>query len=223
MKRLACLLGVAALVAAPALATQTVFYSWEDGGTILGSYGNLVDPTNVSGPQTGSQGSTLPDYTCPGAASGEKYLHVAEDPHASTPEAFVGWVQGLNAGDTVTASFKGYDITAGASPSLRIWGAYTAGDDINNYSSSAGGNSTYTAGTGWDLVEHTWTFSGAAGEALRISARLYSTPATSDPDHTDYWIDDLTITAPDGATITVAPEPASLLLLGLAGLLLRRR
>ena len=46
------------LIAVPAFAQQTLNYSWENGGTILGSYGNLVDATNVSGPQTGSQGSS---------------------------------------------------------------------------------------------------------------------------------------------------------------------
>ena len=59
------------LIAVPAFAQQTLNYSWEDGGTILGFYGsNLCCDTNVSGPQTGSQGSTLPDYTCPGAVDG---------------------------------------------------------------------------------------------------------------------------------------------------------
>ena len=194
------LIAALALLAAPAHAQVGSYYSWEDGGTILGSYGNLVDAVNVSGPQTGSQGSTLPDYTCPGAYDGEYYLHVAEDPHSSTPQAFIAWVTNLNDGDEVTASFYGYDITPGASPSQRIWGAYTTSDDINNYLGSAGGNLDYTAGLGWDRVEYTWTFAGGDGNALVIQTRLYSTPSTSDPDHTDFWVDYVCVTSPVHST-----------------------
>ena len=224
MKALAGILVVGLLVT-PVLAAQvTDSYGWEDGvGTILGSYGNLTDPTNVTGPQTGSQGSTLPDYTCPGANSGDRYLHVAEDPHYGTPQAFVAWVTGLNDGDVIDASFFGYDITAGASPSLRIWGSYSPSDDINDYLGSAGGNDEYTDGTGWDDVAHQWTFAGGDGNALVVQARLYSTPATSDPDHTDYWIDDVTVTAPDTANIVFPPEPGTLALLVLGGLMAGRR
>ncbi len=49
---------------------------------------------------------------------------------------------------------------------------------------------------------------GGAHGGLVIQARLYSDPATSDPDRTDYWIDDITVTAPPYATIHF-PEPAS--------------
>ncbi len=221
MRRCLLTFAVAMLCVPVAMADS---YSWEDGvGTILGSYGNLVGPANVTGPQTGSQGSMLPGYTCPGANTGVRYLHVAEDPHGGTPEAFVAWVTGLNDGDVVDASFFGYDITPGSSPSLRIWAANTTSDDIDNYLSSASGNLDYTAGTGWDEVAHSWTYAGGDGNALRISARLYSTPSTSDPDHTDYWIDDVSVTAPAHATIHFAPEPASLILLALGGLVAARR
>ncbi len=200
------------LIAVPAFAQQTLNYSWEDGGTILGFYGsNLCCDTNVSGPQTGSQGSTLPDYTCPGAVDGTYYLHVAEDPHTGTPQAFLCWVVGLQEGDIVDAMFYGFDTSLGASPSQRIWGSYTeTGGDINSYSGSAGGNDAYTAGEGWDLVTHSWTFwaDGGLHDGLVIQSRLYSTPSTNDPDHTDFWIDDITVTAPAHATI-IFPEPVS--------------
>jgi hypothetical protein len=189
-----------AMLAVPAHAQVTSYYSWEDEGTILGSYGNLTDATNVTGAQIGSQGSTLPDYECPGAYEGTHYLHVAEDPHSGTPQAYLAWVTGLNDGDFVTAGFYGYDITAGSSPSLRIWGSYTTSDDINNYLASAGGSSEYTAGLGWDYVEYTWEFAGGDGNALLIQGRLYSTPSTSDPDHTDFWIDMITVTSPAHGT-----------------------
>jgi len=201
--RLIALVALVAAIALPAAAQVTCCYSWEDGGTILGYYGNLVGAANVSGPQTGSQGSTLPDYTCPGAFHGSSYLHVAEDPHSSTPQAYLGWVTGLNPGDVVTAGFYGYDMTPGGSPSWRIWGHWADSLDPESYYGSAGGNDTYTAGTGWDYVEHTWTFTDTTGafDALMIEGRLYSTPSTSDPDHTDYWADFICVTAPTTACI----------------------
>jgi hypothetical protein len=201
MKYFVLVAAIAAL-AIPASAQVTCCYSWEDGGTILSSYGNVTDVSNVSGMQTGSQGSTLPDYTCPGAQDGTYYLHVAEDPHSSTPEVYVAWVVGLTDGDVVSASFYGFDLTPDASPSLRIWGGYTpVGGTIDDYAGSAGGNSAYTAGTGWDFLDWSWTFDSDGGtrDGLVIKVRLYSYPATSDPDHTDYWIDNLCVTAPTTA------------------------
>jgi hypothetical protein len=226
MKAVVGVLAVA-LLAMPAMAAQvTQSYGWEDGvGTILGYYGNVTDPTNVTGPQTGSQGSTSPDYTCPGAHSGDRYLHVAEDPHSGTPQAYVAWIKGLTDGDVIDADFFGYDITPGASPSLRIWAHYTTSSSIDDYQGSASGLYDYTAGTGWDNVAYSWTFDSAFGtrDCLVIEARLYSTPSTSDPDHTDFWIDDITVTAPDTATIVFAPEPGTLTLLALGGLMAARR
>ena|GEM_PF-993409 len=204
MKALAGIL-VMALVAAPAMGAT---YSWEDGGTILGWYGNLVDPTNVTGPQTGSGGAAGP-YTCPGAHSGDRYLHVAEDPHSSTPQTYIAWITGLTDGDVIDASFFGYDITPGSSPSLRIWGHYTeTGGTINDYAGSASGNYEYTDGTGWDDVAWSWTFDSDSGtrDGLVVEARLYSTPSTSNPNHTDYWIDDVEVTTTSStATITFPP------------------
>ena len=165
MKKLV-IMAIVLLFVTPAFAQQTLNYSWEDGGTILGSYGNLCCEANVSGPQTGSQGSLLPDYTCPGAVDGEKYLHVAEDPHSSTPQAFLAWVTGLNDGDMVDAMFYGFDITAGSSPSWRIWGHYSDSVDITTYLGSAGGSDLYTEGLGWDLVSHTFAYMGGDGNAL---------------------------------------------------------
>lgn len=191
------------LFAAPALAV-TGIYSWEDGGTVLGVYGaNAVEMINVTGPQTGSQGSTLPDYTCPGAFDGERYLHMAEDPHTGTPYGIVAWVTGCVDGDVISAEYFGYDITDASSPSHRIWGGYTDGLDANNYISSAGGPTAYTAGTGWAATMHTWTYAGnvAGATGLQIQARMYSTPSTNDPDHTDYWVDYVQVTAPDHCVI----------------------
>ena len=194
-----------ALLPVPAHAQVTSYYSWGEGGphppTILGLYGNLCCESNVTGPQLGSQGSTLPDYECPGAYHGERYLHVAEDPHSSTPQAYVARVTGLNDGDVVTAGFCAYDVTPGAAPSQRIWGGYSPSDDINGYLGSAGGNPEYTTGIGWEYIEHTWTFIGGDSNALVVQCRLYSTPMTSNPDHTDFWVDYIWVTAPEHSDV----------------------
>ena len=208
-------------------------YSWEDcTGTILGSYGNLVDPTNVCGPQTGLKGDVAPGtWTCPGAHDGERYLHVAEETHSSTPQAYVAWITGLQAGDMVNASIWAWDNeSVDPYPSLRIWAHYSTNADIFDYQGSAGegiGNTGYTSGVGWEQMSSSWEFGTPAGyggeQALVIELRLYSSPTTGDY-RTDYWADLVEVTT-DSATAQIhfAPEPTSLVLLALGGLLLRRR
>ncbi|QID17533.1 PEP-CTERM sorting domain-containing protein [Nitrogeniibacter mangrovi] len=209
-------------------ALQTVDYGWEDGvGTLLGSYGNLADPVNVTGAQLGSNG--VDPYGVAGAHGGDRFLHVAEDPIGGTPQAYVAFITGLQAGDEISASFWGYDDTAGSNPSLRIWGHYAVSGDVNSYEGSAGGNTTYTDGSGWSQVGNTWTFapSSAGADALVVEARLYS----GSGGRTDFWIDDLQVIAPDHATVQFAaapvPEPESYALmlagLGLLGGVVRRR
>ncbi|MCH7813293.1 MAG: PEP-CTERM sorting domain-containing protein [Planctomycetes bacterium] len=214
----------AVLLASAGAGAATVTYGWEDGvGTILGSFGNLVDDTNVSGVQPRIEGGVAV-ADVPGPNSGLRYLHVAEDPHGSTPQGYLVFIENLVPGDVVDASFFGYDTTLGSSPSMRIWGHYALNGDINNYQGSASGNTTYTgdAVSGWEQVGHSWTVA-AGKEALVVELRLYSTPSTSDPNHTDFFVDDLSVTAPNSASITVAPEPASLSLLALGGLAILRR
>jgi len=218
-----------ALSAAHAHAIQTVEYGWEDGqGTILGSFGNLVDASNVTGVQTGSTGSG--SYTVPGAYSGDRFLHVAEAPHSGTPQAYLAMIGGLGNGDVVEASFFGYDLSANGSPSMRIWAHYADSADIDSYLGSAGGNNVYTDGSGWSEVDYQWTFDNAAADALVIEARLYSNPATDAGARSDYWIDSLRVSAPDTARISVAaavPEPRSYAMLlaglGMIGLTVARR
>jgi len=197
------LLSALALIAAPAYAL-TECYSWEDGGTVLGGT-LIVDPLNVSGVQNGLCGTAgTGSYTCPGAYDGEYYLHVAEDPHSGTPQAWVAWVSGLLEGDVVTASFYGYDETADpASPSLRIWGGFTDGTGPAGYVSSAVPSSpspAYTPGGGWGITQYTYLPVPSTASGLRIEARLYSTPS-SGTYRTDYWIDYVCVTAPDYAVI----------------------
>lgn len=174
-------------------------YGWEDGATILGSYGNLTAPMNVSS----GQGGTVTPH------SGSAMLQVTEFPHSGTPQAFVAFIENLTDGDIITASFYGWDDTPGASPSMRIWGHWADSGDVGSYQGTAGGNSSYTAGTGWEQVSHTWTYSSAliTGDALVVEVRLYSTPSTSATASTDYWVDTLVVEAPDTAVINV-PSPS---------------
>ncbi len=210
MRKIASFVGIVALLAAPAYAVQVVEYGWEDGDTawrtILGSYLD-IDASIVGAPD--------PVY------AGEKSLKLIDQTESGTPQAFVYWVTGLEVGDVVEASFARYDDTPGSSPSGRIWGHYTEfEDDIDSYAGSAGGNSDYGEGLGWDVTAHSWTFEDPDGDrtGLVVEARTYSSPGDT------VWIDDITISAPDGATIHIAPEPSSLLLLGLGVVgLIRRR
>ena len=135
------------------------------------------------------------------------------DGGVSTPQAYVGWVTGLNDGDVVTAGFWVYDETAaGVYPQGRIWAHYTSDPtDIDSYAGSASGNSTYS-GLGWTYLEHDWTFDSDGGtrDGLVIEARTYTNLGDT------IWIDDLSITAPDTAVIltpTTVPIPAALWLM----------
>jgi hypothetical protein len=208
MKKL-LLVGFAVCLAASTAYGATYGYSWEDGppSTILGYYGTLVGDSNVTGPQTGLD-CLVGNFVCPGAYHGERYLHVAESPHSGTPQAYLACISNLQDGDQVTACFWGYDITPGASPSLRIWAHYSDAaicpECPGDYTGSASGNAEYTDGTGWDDVCHTWTFTTTGADdhnSLVIEARLYSTPSTQDPCSTDYYIDSLTVIVPDHAHV----------------------
>tara|TARA_A100001011_G_C14319629_1_gene849835 strand:- start:5864 stop:8269 length:2406 start_codon:yes stop_codon:yes gene_type:complete len=164
-------------------------YSWEDGGTILGSYGNLTNAINVGA----TDGVTPYD--------GDYMLSVSESPISGTPEAYLSYIQNLSAGDIVTASFFGYDDVPDGSPSLRIWGRYVTSTDITSSQGSAGGNSDYTDGTGWSQLSHTWTIPDGK-DALVVQARLYTSSTGDDP--TAYYIDLVEVSAPETATVNFA-------------------
>ncbi|WP_054691179.1 hypothetical protein [Desulfosarcina cetonica] len=190
MKQIMILVVGLLLLAGP-VSAATVTYSWEDGETILGSY-SAITATN--------------DTTI--AHSGNSSLELVDGGASGTPQAYVGWVTGLLDGDTVTASFWVYDTTLGTSPSGRLWGHYTRDvTDINSYVGSPGVGSDYSDGTGWSYLEYSWTFnSGTDNNGWVIEARTYS--GLNDT----IWVDDLTIIAPDYATIytagsTTAPAP----------------
>lgn len=175
------------LWALPALAV-TAEYGWECGGTILGQYAE-IEAFLV----------TAPDPVNTGVYS----LKLVDQAPTGTPQAYVAWIVGLTDGDVVTASIWRYDDTPDASPSSRIWGHYTlTGGTIDDYAASAGGNSDYGLGQGWDQTSYTWTFESNAGErdGLVVEIRTYSNPGDT------VWVDDISVTAPDGATIFL-PQP----------------
>ncbi|MCK4547370.1 MAG: hypothetical protein KAW17_08000 [Candidatus Eisenbacteria sp.] len=185
MKKLLLLLIAGCFVASPALAV-TGDYGWEDCGTVLGMYpDDAYIATNVGDP----------------VHSGAASLKL-ERTSGSTPQAYVAWITGLTDGDVIEVCFWVYDTTpSGEVPKGRIWGHYSTSADITDYQGSAGGNSTYSAGPGWDQLCHTWTFDSSAGtrDALVVEARTYSNPGDT------IWVDDITVTAPDGATIHFPP------------------
>lgn len=187
-------------------------YGWEDGGTILGSYGNLGYAENVADPMGGSG----------------NVLELHEDPLGGTPQAYVAWITGLTDGDIVDVSFMGLGHNDLGMSSTRIWGHYTtAGGEITDYDGSASGNSTYS-GSDWTYLAHSWTFDGDGGNhgGLVVEARVYTTSG----DDGSTYVDDISVGVFDmdnsgGIVIHFAavPAPGALALLGLAGLAGRRR
>ena len=172
-----------------ALAFQTETYGWEESYTVLGVDGNGVPDL---------------EYTSP-VHTGSQSLEFYETPLGGTPQAYVGWIQDLSDGDTVIASFWVYDTTPAGNPSGRIWGHWNDDPvDPYAYNGSASGNGDYSAGTGWSFLEWEWTVvDGHTG--LMIEARIYSIA-----EFDTIWYDDITITAPDGATILFPNIPVAL-------------
>lgn len=135
-------------------------YGWEDGGTILGQFGDNLTTEN-SGEHF---------------LNGDSALKMIESPENGTPQAYVAWVTNLVDGDEITASIWVYDTTPDVSPSGRIWGHYSLADDINAFKGSASGNFTFSEGNGWSFLEWTWTFDsdGDTRDALVVETRIYS-------------------------------------------------
>lgn len=175
------------LIALPAFADQFASCGWEDGvGDVLSVFGNVGSYANVGAPDP--------------VNSGARSLTATESPLGGTPELYVAYFEGLTDGDVVDACYYTYDDTVGASPSTRIWAHYGVSGDVDSYNGSAGGNGTYSAGTGWEQQCFSWTFDSSLGtrDALIVVVRLYS-----DADGQQYWVDDLEVgTTSNTATIT---------------------
>jgi hypothetical protein len=215
-------LAAIALATAASAATFTNYESWEGDNPDVGSGPGIL----------GNFGDITPSIDTDLAFDGDQSLKLVDAADSGTPQAYVAWIEGLEDGDTVTASFWAYDTTPGASPSGRIWGHYTSNPDlsapdVNSFAGSAGGNNTFSDGTGWSWLVYTWTFdAGTDRTGMIIEARTYSSPGDT------IWVDALMVQVNTDSgegfietanTLTIIPEPASLMLLGLAGLVIRRR
>ncbi len=188
MKNFILVLFSVVCLAAVVNADQTETFDWEDGvSTALAVYGDGDPPMILTVVQDPVHG-------------GVYSLELEDNAPSGTPSAYVAWIKGLQDGDEVTGSFWRYDVTPGGSPSCRIWAHWNDDPvDIMGYDGSASGNAEYGEGLGWDETSYTWTVAdGHTG--LVIEARTYS----SDGDIV--WIDDLTVTAPDGAEIILPGE-----------------
>lgn len=186
-------LQISAIALAVLTATQaqavTATYGWEDGSTVLGQF----SANHISHVNSSEQAST-----------GDYSLLVEDiDPvDNSTPQSFLAWVNGLSDGDVVTVNMWVYD-DSGDRPAGRIWGHYTDDDsDVDSYAGSAGGNSSYTDGSGWQQVSHTWTFdsSGSSRDGLVVEFRLYDSSSFTTG---RLFVDDIEIITTAG-TVTLA-------------------
>ncbi len=184
MKSFAFILFFLSAFAFTASASQVVTYNWDGtSDTVLYVYGNgnasIATDTVHTAPQS---------------------LRFEEDPIGGTPQACIAWIRDLSDGDEVTASFWVYDTTPqGDNPKGRIWGHWndnTNPDSVTTYNGSASGNTTYST-EGWSQLENTWTVSGGH-TGLVIEARIYSSTGAN-----ILWFDDLSITAPDGASFVL--------------------
>jgi len=171
-----------------ALAQQTVTCGWEGSETILGNDGDIL----------ASIETTSPIY------NGTQSLKLVDDAISGTPNAFVGWVTGLDDGDKVAVTVWRFDDTPGSAPSCRLWARWNDDpSDINIDDGSASGQSDYGPGTGWDMTEYEWTVAdGHTG--IVITIRTYSNAGDT------VWIDDLTVIAPSTATIIVPSDTIAL-------------
>jgi len=92
----------------------------------------------------------------------------------------------ITIGDVIRASFWTYNLEAGGSPRLRIWGHWS--DEQGRNLGSAGGNATYSGQTvGWEELSWQWDSSGApSGTAyFTLEIRGYGLGTT--------WVDDISV------------------------------
>lgn len=185
-----------------------VSYNWSvdsegeiPGPLVLGTYSDITPFLNSE-----SQAARSEEYS----------LGLTDGGGSGTPQAYLGWVTNLEDGDEVTAGFYVWDNTPDVSPAGRIWGHYTNDvNDIDSYAGSASGNGTYSGAELWTYLEYTWTFEASTDRnGLVIEARTYSDLGDT------IYIDDMTIWAPDHATIETpggvyspVPVPAALWLM----------
>lgn len=179
-------------------------YGWENGGDLpellagkqefgpVGGYSNVTGTVNGVSPLSGSHMLEFTDTT-----------------ESGTPTLVIGFVTGLTEGDTVVVSFSGNSINSDGN-GIRLWLSWRSTD--GSYSSSGssdvtnGSITTYFGSGGWESSDVVTVTVPAGETVLGIEARSYTGGADTDP--TPFYVDDLSVTVPNSATIvTAVPEP----------------
>jgi hypothetical protein len=143
--------------------------------TVLGLYGTGIPPILAF-----NVGAPAPVF------GGLRSLELQDNSPTETPQAYLAWITGLTDGDSVYVEFWRYDETPGAAPSCCLWAHWNDSGSCDGYDGSAGGNSDYGPGTGWDLTSHSWVVSGGH-TGLVIECRTYSNPGDI------VWVDEMYI------------------------------
>ena len=226
-------------------------FGWEDGtSTTFGEFpvGSVTAVNTTAGSETDYDVPVVYNVT---PSEGSRMLQVTEvDTTGSNPNPIIGWIDGLVDGDTLSFSFDGYDPSDGRSPSILPSAVYTNGtaDSFAGFATPFQSFDNYP-GAGWlnlqgDAVNGpgivpTFTFDsdGNTRDGVALRAQLFapsaSQPNNSGPGTYKFFIDNLEVTVDssspnarivfaDGSEVLV-PEPSSLALLGLGGLLVVRR
>ncbi|MEE2682023.1 MAG: hypothetical protein VX641_06585 [Planctomycetota bacterium] len=204
-------------VVTTASADVTAFYNWDtdaaavpngDGEYTRGNVGEYLSTT--------WQGKTA--------------LEITENPVSGTPQVYIGIISGLSDGDVIDTTALGWGSGSGGEYSkVRLFGFYVGED--GNFANSGFNDRTTTADystsdTEWTEINAQWTFDASKGVGFMIEARIYSYSSTTTA---TTWMTDLSVTVNnDAASITlpdtyIIPAPGALALLGLGGLVARRR
>ena len=160
---------------------------------------------------------------------GKTALEMTEDPISGTPQVYIGIIAGLSNGDVIDTAALGWGSGSGGEYSkVRLWGFYVGED--GNYTNSGNDERTTTSDfsssdTEWTEINAQWAFDASKGVGFMIEARIYSYSSTTTP---TTWLTDLAVTVNnDAASITLpdtyVPAPGALALIGLGGLVARRR
>ena len=169
-------------------------YGWENvgsGGPLLGKYRpqdvtESVDTTVVHG---GSQSVKMIDN--------DNYTNDA----IYGEQAYLCWINGLQTGDVVQASFWRYNASPTAG--CRISANYTKNGDMT-YSTYFSDGDSISAGIGttgvWKKVSYVWTFTAGSvpNTGMMILARIYRDPGDV------CYVDDLEVIVPERPGITIA-------------------
>jgi hypothetical protein len=146
--------------------TKVVDFGWEDGvSTVLGSLVSGTAQATYSNVTMGSEldyGPTAAPFIPPiqydvTPLSGSRMLEININPvdesNSNAVRPYLGYVQNLDAGDTIQFRFNAYDPSDGRSPSVIVDGVYAQNGDINSFAGFFTPFQCFVAGTGWLTAE----------------------------------------------------------------------